>query len=146
MGKFGFHGPRLVLYFYIYISLFSSMQAENHILLNDGQIEEAARLFATLSEPSRLRLLQLLMRGPMTVTELVEATGMKQGNVSKQLGILYDARLVARNREGNFIRYAIGDEMVFQLCNLACHKIQSDALARVASLQGAFQTARKGSS
>ena len=135
-----------MLYSYIYISLFSSMQAKNHIPLNDGQIEEAARLFATLSEPSRLRLLQLLMRGPMTVTELVEATGMKQGSVSKQLGTLYDARLVARNREGNFIRYAIGDEMIFQLCNLACRKIQSDALARVASLQGAFQTARKGSS
>ena len=122
------------------------MQAKNHIPLNDGQIEEAARLFATLSEPSRLRLLQLLMRGPMTVTELVDATGMKQGSVSKQLGTLYDAHLVARNREGNFIRYAIGDEMIFQLCNLACRKIESDALARIASLQGAFQTARKGSS
>jgi DNA-binding transcriptional ArsR family regulator len=122
------------------------MQVENHIPLNNGQIEEAARLFATLSEPSRLRLLQVLMRGPMTVTELVEATGMKQGNVSKQLGTLYNTRLVARNREGNFIRYAIGDEMIFQLCDLACRKIQSDALTRVASLQGAFQTARKGSS
>ena len=135
-----------MLYLYIYISLFSSMQAKNHLPLNDGQIEEAARLFATLSEPSRLRLLQLLMRGPMTVTELVEATGMKQGNVSQQLGTHYDVRLVKRNREGNFIRYAIGDEMIFQLCNLACQKIQSDALARVASLQGAFRTARKGDS
>ncbi len=62
------------------------MQARNHIPLNDGQIQEAARLFATLSEPSRLRLLQALMGGPMTVTELVEATDMRQGNVSKQLG------------------------------------------------------------
>ena len=82
----------------------------------------------------------------MTVTELVAATGMKQGNVSKQLGALYDARLVKRNREGNFIRYAIGDEMIFQLCDLACRKIQSDALARVASLQEAFQTTKKGGS
>src|SRR5262249_12248540 len=112
----------------------------------DAQIEEAARLFATLSEPSRLRLLQALMRGPITVTELVEATGMKQGNVSKQLGILYDAHLLARNREGNFIRYAVGDAMIYQLCDLACHKIQSDALARVASLQGAFQTTKRGGS
>ena len=120
------------------------MQDKKSTSLSDAQIEEAARLFATLSEPSRLRLLRALMDGPATVTELVEATGMKQGNVSKQLGTLYDARLVKRNREGNFIRYAIGDEMIFQLCNLACRKIQSDALARVASLQGAFQTTRKG--
>jgi DNA-binding transcriptional ArsR family regulator len=115
------------------------MQHQKSISLTDAQIEEAARLFATLSEPSRLRLLQALMRGPMTVTELVEATGMKQGNVSKQLGMLYDAHLLARNREGNFIRYAVGDDAVTQLCNLVCRKIESDALARVAALQGVRQ-------
>jgi DNA-binding transcriptional ArsR family regulator len=119
------------------------MQDKKSTSLSDAQIEEAARLFATLSEPSRLRLLRALMDGPATVTELVEATGMKQGNVSKQLGTLYDARLVKRNRQGNFIRYAIGDELIFQLCNLACRKIQNDALARVATLKGSFQKVRK---
>ena len=119
------------------------MQDKKSTSLSDAQIEEAARLFATLSEPSRLRLLRALMDGPATVTELVEATGMKQGNVSKQLGTLYDARLVKRNRQGNFIRYAIGDELIFQLCNLACRKIQNDALARVATLQGSFQKVRE---
>src|SRR5262249_30338573 len=104
---FSFHELQSPAFFYIGISLFSYMQHKRSISLTDAQIEEAARLFATLSEPSRLRLLQALMRGPMTVTELVEATGMKQGNVSKQLGILYDAHLLARNRHGNFIRYAV---------------------------------------
>jgi DNA-binding transcriptional ArsR family regulator len=118
------------------------MQAKNSALLTDVQIEEAARLFATLSEPSRLRLLQALMREPMTVTELVEATGMKQGNVSKQLGVLYDAHVLARNRQGNFIRYAIEDDTIVQLCNLVCRKIESDALARVATLKGALQARR----
>ena len=143
IGEFGFHGRRLVLYLYIYISLFSSMQAKNHLPLNDGQIEEAARLFATLSEPSRLRLLQLLMRGPMTVTELVEATGMKQGNVSKQLGTLYDVRLVKRNREGNFIRYAIGDEMIFQLCNLACQQDSERCSGSRCFVTGSFPDGKK---
>jgi DNA-binding transcriptional ArsR family regulator len=115
------------------------MQAKKPLPLSDSQIEEAARLFATLSEPSRLRLLQILIHGPMTVTELVKDTGMKQGNVSKQLGILYDAHLLERNREGNFIRYAIRDNTVTQLCNLVCRKIESDALARVTALQGVLQ-------
>jgi hypothetical protein len=44
-----------------------------------AQIDQAARLFATLSEPSRLRLLQALMPGPMTVTELVEAIRHEAG-------------------------------------------------------------------
>jgi DNA-binding transcriptional ArsR family regulator len=111
------------------------MQAKIALPLTDAQVEHAARLFATLSEPSRLRLLQALREGPRTVTELVEATGMKQGNVSKQLGILYDARLLDRSREGNFIHYAIRDETVNQLCNLVCHKIERDALAQVAAIQ-----------
>jgi DNA-binding transcriptional ArsR family regulator len=123
------------------------MQPKKSVPLHDSQIEEAARLFATLSEPSRLRLLQALMSGPMTVTELVEATGMKQGNVSKQLGILYGAELLVRTREGNFIRYAIGDDTTIQLCNLVCRKIENDALARVAALQGVLQAqARKSPS
>lgn len=75
------------------------------------------------------------MDGPETVTELVEATGMKQGNVSKQLGILYDAHLLARNREGNFIRYTIADDAVIQLCDLVCRKLETDALARVAAFK-----------
>ena len=132
-----FHNEGPVLYVYITISLFRYMQAKTLIPLSDSQIDQAARLFATLSEPSRLRLLRALMTGPMTVTEMVEATGMKQGNVSKQLGILYDAQLLVRTREGNFIRYAIEDDTTTQLCNLVCRKIENDARARVAALEGA---------
>ena len=112
------------------------MQAKTLIPLTGAQIDQAARLFATLAEPSRLRLLQALMPGPMTVTELVDATGMKQGNVSKQLGILYDTQLLTRTREGNFIRYAIGDDTILQLCNLVCRKIENDALTRAAVFKG----------
>jgi DNA-binding transcriptional ArsR family regulator len=112
------------------------MQAESFVPLSDAQIDHAARLFATLAEPSRLRLLQALMPGPMTVTELVTTTGMKQGNVSKQLGILYDAQLLDRVREGNFIRYAIGDDIIVQLCSLVCRKIENDALDRLAAFKG----------
>jgi DNA-binding transcriptional ArsR family regulator len=119
------------------------MQPKTVTRLADAQIDQAARLFATLSEPSRLRLLQALMRGPKTVTELVEATGMKQASASKQLGILYDAQLLVRTREGNFIRYAIGDDTIIQLCDLVCHKIESDALARVATFKRVPRTLAK---
>ncbi len=96
--------------------------------LTPQQLERAARVFSTLSEVSRLRLLQELMQGPGTVSELVEATGMKQGNVSKQLGILHNARLVERERDGNFIRYAIADEMVVHLCEVVCDSLRRQAI------------------
>jgi DNA-binding transcriptional ArsR family regulator len=94
--------------------------------MSTAKLEAVSRLFAVLSEPSRLVLLQVLHDGPRTVTELVEATGMKQANVSKHLGLLHDHKLVARQREGISIRYEIADPMIFALCNLVCGKMERD--------------------
>jgi DNA-binding transcriptional ArsR family regulator len=80
-----------------------------------------------LSEVSRLRLVRELMRGEQTVSELTEATGMKQGNVSKHLGILLVAGVVSRRQHGNFARYALVDGTVAQLCSLVCRRIPSES-------------------
>lgn len=100
--------------------------------MSAAQLDAVARLFAVLSEPSRLSLLQALHSGALPVNELVEATGMKQANVSKQLAILHDHRLVRRERDGTTIRYEIADPMVFSLCNLVCGKMRKDAQCAVA--------------
>lgn len=110
------------------------MQAKKTPAMSDAQVEEAARLFAILAESSRLKLLCALMPGSLTVTELVEATGMKQGNVSKHLGVLLDARFVAKERQGNFARYSIADAKLFALCELMCSRIEKDARQRLAAL------------
>ena len=100
-------------------------------LMSDAQIEETARLFGILSDSSRLKLLRALMVKPLTVSELIEATGMKQGNVSKHLGILLTARFVAREREGNFARYSLADPKLYQLCELMCMRIEHDTHERL---------------
>jgi DNA-binding transcriptional ArsR family regulator len=94
--------------------------------LNVEQLEAVARLFAVLSEPSRLLLLQALHDGPLTVSELIDASGMKQANVSKHLGVLHGHRLVKRQREGVAVRYAIAEPMIFSLCDLVCGKLERD--------------------
>lgn len=106
------------------------MQAKKNLQMTEAQIEEAALLFRTLSEPARLQIVKALMAGPLTVGKLVDATGLKQGNVSKHLGVLHGARLLTRKREGNFIRYTIADPCLFELCALVCGKIDRDARAR----------------
>ena len=87
------------------------------------QLAAVARVFSVLSEPSRLVLLQALRDGPLTVSELVEASGMKQANVSKHLGVLHHHRLVKRQRESICVRYEIADPIVFALCELVCGKM-----------------------
>ena len=98
-----------------------------------AQLGAVARLFAVLSEPSRLVLLQTLHNGPLTVSELVEACDMKQANVSKHLGLLHDHHLVKRERDGISIRYQIADPMIFALCDLVCGKMERD-VKRAAAL------------
>ena len=104
--------------------------------MSDAQVEEAARLFGILSEASRLKLLRALMCEPLTVSDLMLATGMKQGNVSKHLGVLLEARFVAKEKEGNFARYSIADLNLFALCELMCGRMEQEARHRLAELSG----------
>jgi len=110
------------------------MQKKKTKVLSDALIEEAARLFGILSEPSRLKLLRALMSGDMNVSELIAATGMKQGNVSKHLSVLLGARFVAREREGNFARYTIADPRLRDLCELMCTRIEENTRQLAATL------------
>lgn len=91
-----------------------------------AQFDRIGRLFEVLADPSRLRLLYLLKKSPANVSDLVRQTGMKQPNVSKQLGILFDAGLLERDRHGNQVRYRIAEPLIFNLCDLVCRKFESD--------------------
>ncbi len=102
------------------------MSSASPRLLSPAQLLEVSRLFAALAEPNRLLLLQALQQGSLTVTELVEASSMKQANVSKHLAVLHQHGLVRRERDGVCIRYQIADPMIFSLCNLVCGKVERD--------------------
>jgi DNA-binding transcriptional ArsR family regulator len=104
--------------------------------MSDAALSEVAAIFAVLSEPSRLRLLEQLRGGPLSVSELVERLDAKQANVSKQLGVLHGAGLVSRERDGALVRYAISEPLVFELCELVCGKLERDAKASLKALRG----------
>ncbi len=88
--------------------------------LPDPLIDVIAYRFRVLGEPMRIKLLDQLREGAATMQELQEATGSSQQNVSKHLGVLTQAGLVSRRREGNFARYEITDASVFNLCEEVC--------------------------
>lgn len=88
--------------------------------LPDALIELIAQRFRVIGEPMRIKLLDAMRDGEMTVTELVEHLGATQQNVSKHLGVLHQAGIVSRRKDGNFVKYSVGDESVFALCELVC--------------------------
>ena len=88
--------------------------------LPEPLVELVAQRFRVLGEPMRIKLLDRLREGDATVGELQEALGASQQNVSKHLGILLSAGMVARTKDGNHSRYSISDPSVFELCAEVC--------------------------
>jgi len=94
-------------------------------LVPADQIDAVARRFRLLGEPVRLRLLNVLAdEGEMTVGDLVEATGQRQANVSKHLGLMADEDLLTRRREGVYVYYSIDDPTLSALCLLVSTQLQ----------------------
>ena len=60
-----------------------------------------------LAARSRLVLVEQLAAGDRRVSDLVEATGLTQSNVSRHLACLWDCGLVERNRHGREIHYSL---------------------------------------
>ena len=88
--------------------------------LPDPLTELIAQRFRVLGEPMRIKLLDALRDGDATVGELVDRLGASQQNVSKHLGVLHQAGVVSRAKEGTFVRYSIADSGVFDLCEQVC--------------------------
>jgi DNA-binding transcriptional ArsR family regulator len=109
--------------------------------LGEAQLGAVADLFAVLSEPSRLRILQLLHDGPATVGEVVERLGVKQANASKQLGILHKAGVLGREQRGVSAHYSIRMPIVFELCDLVCGRLREEAEAKASAMR---EPARRG--
>jgi DNA-binding transcriptional ArsR family regulator len=89
-----------------------------------------AERFKALSEPARLEILSNLRDGEMTVTELVDATGLGQANVSKHLQFLYSSGFVGRRKEGLYVYYFLADADVFRLCDLMCGRLERELAHR----------------
>lgn len=88
--------------------------------LPDALVELIAHRFRVIGEPMRIRLLDALRDGPLTVNELAEALGASQQNVSKHVGLLAQAGIVAREKDGNRVRCSIADQSIFELCEIVC--------------------------
>ena len=89
-------------------------------------LELVAGRFRSLAEPARLTILHALADGELTVTGLVAATGLGQGNLSKHLQQLHAGGFVSRRREGLFVYYTLADKDVLALCEIMCNRLETD--------------------
>ena len=83
------------------------------------KLELKAKLFRGFSDSSRLNILENLQHGPLTVSEIISATGLSQSNVSNHLSCLRDCGLVTAEQNGRYMVYRMSDERVAAFLTLA---------------------------
>ncbi|MFZ3069798.1 MAG: metalloregulator ArsR/SmtB family transcription factor [Anaerolineaceae bacterium] len=88
-------------------------QEINHLSLEDA--DRMAWTFKGLADPTRLRLLAVLLQGETCVSALAESIQSSQSAVSHQLSLLRNLRFVSARREGQQVFYRIDDEHIEDL-------------------------------
>lgn len=92
--------------------------------------ELLARVFRTLGDATRLRLLETLLdRGEAIQSELVEALGAPQPRVSEHLGCLAWCGLVASERDGRTVSYRVIDPRAERFITMAREFLDENAAA-----------------
>lgn len=74
-----------------------------------------AELFRTLGHPVRVRVLELLLRGPRPVHELLAEIEVEASNLSQQLAVLRRAGLVSSRRDGTTVLYTLSSPEVAEM-------------------------------
>jgi DNA-binding transcriptional ArsR family regulator len=97
----------------------------------EGLERVKAAVFKALSDPARLKILELLRGGERCVCEIIPYVGKSQPLVSRHLAILKRCGLVRDRRDGNRRLYSVTNPAIFKVVD-AIDKSLADALIKQA--------------
>lgn len=101
------------------------IEEETHLCTCDAIDEETlfmvTQTFKALSEPTRVRILNLLAQKEHSVNEIAEKLSLLQTTVSHQLRFLKNLRLVKYRRQGTTLFYSADDDHVMNLLQQTIH-------------------------
>ena len=102
-----------------------------------------AEFFKALAHPLRIRVLDALRQGPVSVNELRERLGVEQSTLSQQLAVLRSRRLVLTQRQGTTIRYEISDPAIWRLLDSAREIFDNQLVSVQTILEEVRQASRR---
>ncbi|WP_075573380.1 ArsR/SmtB family transcription factor [Colibacter massiliensis] len=83
--------------------------------MDDDYVQPLADIYKVLGDPTRLRILRVLLHDEVCVYDISRQINMGQSAVSHQLRILRNARLVQFRRAGKEVYYSLADDHVYAL-------------------------------
>lgn len=87
--------------------------------LDEETLFVVSQTFKALSDPTRIRILNLLCSAEHSVNDLAERLDLGQSTVSHQLRFLKQLRLVKYRRAGTTLYYSKDDDHIMNLLNQA---------------------------
>lgn len=97
---------------------------------NDNIDEETlltiSQIFKALGDPTRIRILNLLLDKEYSVNDIAENLGLKQSTVSHQLSNLKNLRLVKYRRDGTTLYYSHNDQHVIDILKQTIEHVKHD--------------------
>jgi DNA-binding transcriptional ArsR family regulator len=96
--------------------------------------ELEADLIRVLANPKRLMIVDLLGRGPSTVTEIAESLRLSLQNTSQHLRVMKDRGIVRARRDGREVRYAVTSPVISESCRLVRGALLAGARTRAPPL------------
>jgi ArsR family transcriptional regulator, lead/cadmium/zinc/bismuth-responsive transcriptional repressor len=94
------------------------------MILKEQTSTYLADLFSALSDPTRLRIISVLLEGEMNVGDIAGQLEMSESAVSHQLRGLRYMQLVRSRKNGRQVYYALDDDHVTKLYRLGLEHVE----------------------
>ena len=102
-----------------------------------------AEFFKALAHPLRIRILDELRKGEVSVNDLRSRLNVEQSNLSQQLAVLRTRNILAARKNGQNVYYSVRDPQLFDLLDVA-KKIFNNHLIDVKDLLSQLVVTRRG--
>ena len=102
-----------------------------------------AEFFKALAHPLRIRILDELRKGEVSVNDLGSRLDVEQSNLSQQLAVLRNRNILAARKDGQNVYYSVRDPQLFDLLDVA-KKIFNNHLIDVKDLLSQLVVTRRG--
>src|SRR5437870_3702446 len=95
-------------------------------LTDEETSQQLAETFATLSDPTRLRIVEALSQEELCVCDLSAALRLSQSLTSHHLRTLRNLRLVKHRRAGRLVYYSLDDDHIVKLFRQGLEHVRED--------------------
>ncbi len=90
----------------------------------EEELQDLAEFFKVFGDPTRLKILYVLLCAEMCVYDIANLVGMSQSAISHQLRTLKQMDLVKNRREGKTIYYSLADSHIVNILNQGLDHIE----------------------